>query len=173
MVHAMILSRLDYCNCVFYGLTSKDLRRLQKVQNSAARFIFGRSKRSHVTQLLKIVHFLPVKQRILFKISLMVYKCINNIAPSYLQELIHLQNPKANYLRLDNDFFILETPPTPALVSTERAFSHTAPKVWNVLPYSVRSSENLGVFKKRLKTYYFNQAFGETSSTFEESMVMI
>ena len=161
MTHAMILSRLDYCNCVLYGITSKDLARLQKVQNSAVRFIFGKGKRSHVTQLLKKVHFLPVKQRIMFKIALMVFKCINNIAPIYLQELIALRNPKLNYLRVDNDFFFLETPPAPTLASTQKAFSYAGPKVWNVLPYCVRASENVVIFKKRLKSHYFTQVFGE------------
>ena len=102
----------------------------------------------------------------MFKIALMVYKCINNMAPIYLKELIHLRNPKPNFVRLDNDFFFLESPPKPSLVSTERAFSHTGPKVWNDLPYCIRSSENITVFKTKLKTYYYNEVYSESAPTF-------
>ena len=159
MVHAMVLSRLDYCNVVFHGLNLRDIARLQKVQNSAARFIFGRGKRSHVTELLKKVHFLPVMYRVSFKIALLVFKCLNNMAPQYLSNLVAPRNTKSNYLRADNDFFILEVPPTPCRVSTERAFIHSAPKVWNALPYEVRSASTVAIFKSALKTHYFKQAF--------------
>ena len=73
---------------MYHGISLKDLGRLQKVQNSAVRFIFGRGKRAHTTQLLKKVHFLPVKYRIDFKIALLTYKCLNNLAPEYLKELV-------------------------------------------------------------------------------------
>ena len=84
LVHAMILSRLDYCNSILYGISVENLQRLQKVQNSAVRFIFSKGKRSHASNLLKEVHFLPIRFRILYKINMLVYKCLNNIAPSYL-----------------------------------------------------------------------------------------
>ena len=159
LAHSMILFKLDYCNSVLYGITEKDLLKLQKIQNSAVRFIYGRGKRSHVTDLLKSVHFLPVRFRIMYKINILVYKCINNIAPAYLQELIKLRAPNLHDIRLDNDFFILETPPHPTFQSTKKAFSYCAPFLWNQLPYKLRSSETLKLFKSKLKTYYFETVF--------------
>ena len=138
LAHSMILFKLDYCNSVLYGITEKDLLRLQKIQNSAVRFIFSRGKRSHVSNLLKSVHFLPIRFRIMYKINTLVYKCINNIAPAYLQELIKIRAPNSHDIRIDNDFFILESPPHPTFTSTNKAFSYCGPLLWNQLPYDLR-----------------------------------
>jgi len=159
LVHALVLSRIDYCNSVYFGLSSYDLSRLQKVQNSAVRFIFGRGRKAHTTPLLKKVHFLPVRFRINFKIALLAYKCLNNIAPPYLKELISPRQQSFKNVRLDNDYFYLSFPPSPNYVNTEKAFSHCAVKVFNSLPYDIRSAESVTSFKTKLKTYFFSLAF--------------
>ena len=135
--------------------------RLQKVQNQAVRFIYGNliKKWDHVSPFLKKAHFLPIKQRILFKIALLVYKCINNLAPPYLQELLQLRDPKVNHLRIDKDYFLLKIPPIPSLKASENAFLFSGPRVWNSLPYEIRCSETIDKFKSKLKTYYFNSVF--------------
>lgn len=158
LVHALVLSKLDYCNSVFYGISTKDLQRLQLIQNSAVRFIFGKGKRAHVTDLLRKVHFLPVKYRIMYKIALLTFKCVNNLAPSYLKELIILRKPTVKNVRLDSDYFLLETPHY-SLVSTEKAFSVCCPKIWNSLPFETRSACTLTQFKSSLKSHYFELAF--------------
>ena len=115
-----------------------------------------------MTPLLKELHFLPVRYRILFKISLLVFKCINNLAPLYLSELINIRNNNCYSVRLDNDFFMLTHPPPPRYSKTESAFSYSAPKTWNDLPFSLRSMSELSAFKSALKTHYFKRAFEGT-----------
>ena len=91
LVHACIHSILDYCNCTYGALTNTQLQDLQKIQNAAVRFIFnlhGNQKRLAVTPFLKDLHFLPVRYRIMFKTAMMVFKCLNNIAPIYLIDLL-------------------------------------------------------------------------------------
>ncbi len=163
LVHALVLSKLDYCNSILYGISSKDLQRLQKIQNSAVRFIFGRGKKAHVTHLLKKVHFLPVEYRIMFKIALLTFKCVNNLAPSYLKDLVVIRKQSIKNVRLDNDYFLLECPPCPTFINTEKAFSLCSPKIWNSLPFNIkyRSSYSVLQFKNLLKTYYFSLAFPE------------
>ena len=162
LVHSNILSHIDYCNAVYGGLTEANIQRLQKIQNDSVRFIFnlyGSARRTHITPFLKKLHFLPVKYRIRFKITLLVFKCLNNMAPNYLAELINRRSTKSKSVRLDNDLFLLDIPPKPQYVRTEAAFAFSGPKMWNELPYNLRCIADIKVFKKELKTYYFNIAF--------------
>ena len=89
----------------------------------------------------------------------MVFKCINNFAPDYLSELIKLREPRKHCVRLDNDYFLLEYVMNSNIKRAEGAFSLQAPKIWNDLPYDLRSVNDLSVFKRKLKTYYFTLAF--------------
>ena len=161
LVHAGILSVIDYCNGIYGCLSEADLYQLQKLQNSAVRFIFGLklSDHQHITPYLKQLHFLPVRYRVLYKLCLLVFKCLNNVAPQYLTLLINIRDINTHSLRLDNDYFVLNRPPTPNLKKTEAAFCHSAPKAWNNLPYEIRCQSDLKVFKSMLKTHYFEIAF--------------
>jgi len=70
LVHAMISSRLDYCNSIYYNMEKSNLYELQKVQNEAARLIKRKNKRHSIINDLKKLHRLTVEGRIIFKILL-------------------------------------------------------------------------------------------------------
>ena len=108
---------------------------------------------------LKELHFLPVIYRIRFKLSLMVFKCINNIAPSYLSDLVTLRQPNQHSVRADDDYFLLKESNEPRCKKTQGAFSYSAPKTWNVLPYNLRSMSEIEAFKVALKTHLYKCAF--------------
>jgi len=61
---SLILSRIDYCNAVLHGAPSYSIKKLQRVQNNAARVVLEAPRRSHVSPLLRTLHWLPVQQRI-------------------------------------------------------------------------------------------------------------
>ena len=88
LVHAFISSRLDYCNALLYGLPDREINRLQKIQNAAARLISGTRKYDHIVPVLKSLHWLPVKARIKYKILLMTYRILCGCCPSYFVDLI-------------------------------------------------------------------------------------
>ena len=162
LVHANILSIIDYCNSAYAGVTEKNLQKLQKIENNAVRFIFklnGQKKWTSISPYLKRLHFLPVLYRIQFKVALLVFKCINNLAPKYLMDFISLRDPKKMSMRLDNDFFLLKIPVPPNFTRTEGSFHYNGPKIWNSLPYGIRSLADVEKFKKCLKTFYFDKAF--------------
>ena len=78
VVHAFVTSRIDYYNSMLYGISDYNINRRQRIQNSAARIVTYTRKYDHITPILQNLHWLPVRQRIHFKILLITYKSINN-----------------------------------------------------------------------------------------------
>jgi len=84
-VHAFIASRLDYCNALFFDITNELFCRLQSVQNAAARLVTGAKRSDHIISLvLRQLHCLPVRQRVVFKIATLVYRSLSSHDPGYL-----------------------------------------------------------------------------------------
>ena len=83
LVKALVISRLDYCSCLLYGIPKYQRDKLQRIQNTAARLVMGLKRSDHVTPM----HWLPVEKRIEFKILLITYKTIHGQSADYLKPL--------------------------------------------------------------------------------------
>jgi len=81
VVHAFISSRLDYCNSLLTGVNEGLLRRLQSVQNAAARLVTGTRRCEHITPALRQLHWLPVRQRIHYKLASFAFRALSRLAP--------------------------------------------------------------------------------------------
>jgi len=84
-VTSLVLTRLDYRNANLAGISLYLLKRLQSMMNSAARLVFS-SSRYDITPLLRQLHWLKARERIDFKLALLVYKCQHGAAPLYLAD---------------------------------------------------------------------------------------
>ncbi|XP_070556586.1 uncharacterized protein [Ptychodera flava] len=149
MVHAFITSRLDYCNGLLYGINKIQLQRLQSLQNAAARLISRTRKFDHITPVLIDLHWLPVEARIKFKIMLTVYKVIHRVAPLYLIDLIELYTPARDLRSADS---LRLVPPYGKFNKSygQKAFSVSAPSLWNSLPAEIRNATSVDCFKRQL-----------------------
>ena len=133
------------------------LRKLQAVLNASVRLISSTRKFDHITPVMKDLHWLPVKQRIKFKLLLTVYKCINGMAPRYLQNKLNQCN---NSKLRSSNMKLLKVPKSITKSYGDRRFSVADPKYWNLLPKDIRLSPSLDIFKSKLKTFLFTEAYG-------------
>ena len=109
LIHALISTRLDYCNSVLYNLPKSSILRLQRIQNQAARILTRTPCRDHITEVLIDLHWLRIEERIVYKILIFTFIAfIDRTAP--LCELIEQQKSKTN-TRLAGDAFLLKLPP--------------------------------------------------------------
>ncbi len=84
LVHAFMTSRLDYCYALLGACPASSINKLQIVQN-----VLTRSRKyEHITPILQSLHWLPIKFRISYKILLLAYKALNDLAPAYQTNLL-------------------------------------------------------------------------------------
>ena len=136
----IVLSRLDYCNSLLHGTSKDNIYKLQKIQNSLVRIIYNLPSRSSTQQSLITLHWLPVHERIIYKVALFAYKCKNELAPTYLSDLIINYVPPRQLRSSDMNLLVQ---PRVNTATANRGFSVAAPRIWNSLPMSVRATQNL------------------------------
>ena len=162
LAHALVISHIDYANSLLAGLPKSKIKPLQSVQDSAARPIHRGNLSSEESKFQ--LHWLPVYYRILFKVLLLVFDCLQGSAPTYLQSTIKLHIPGRSGLR--SNARSLETKTVKStrrqrrrsrLFPTyqRRSFTSFAPVYWNELPAALRTATNRGEFKRLLKTHLF------------------
>ena len=132
----------------------------QRVQNNAARIVLEAPRRSHASPLLRTLHWLPVQQRIEYKVALLAFKIHSTSTLSYLRLLIQDREHGCN---LRSTTTVLCQPFTTTTFA-KCAFQCSAPAVWNSLPKTVLSSDSVTVYTSRLKTFLFSQAFSSFSA---------
>src|SRR6218665_1738911 len=136
LVHAFVVSRLDYCGAIYEGLPTCRVKCRDRVLRTAARLVgciprFGRVS----GYMLDVLHWLLYPQRIVYRISALVRRCIEGLAPSYLRELccstVTIQRRIS--LRSSAQAELL-VPRTRTVIRQRRAFSVAGAKAWNSSP---------------------------------------
>ena len=154
LVRALVLSRLDYCNVLLNGISKKDLKRLQKLQNKCARLVCLKPK-FYVSPLLNQLHWLPVGKRIMCKTLLYAYKSVEGLSPQYIQDCLTVKRRAEGAMgtrsSCSTDFVV----PVSKKCAGDRAFSVIAPRLWNLLPVSIKNVTSQQSFKSMLKDYLF------------------
>ena len=138
LIHSLVSSRLDYCNSLLYGVLKNKIKYLQRVQNIAARIVTRCPRRDHITPYLQSLHWLPVECRIIFKILFLAYKCMNNLAPNYLSELITPYSQDRYPTKGKFQHRYNNAPIFKKKSYGEHSFTFAAPTEWNKLPLEVK-----------------------------------
>ena len=156
LVHAFILSRLDYGNSCLAGLPNSTITSLQRVQNAAARLIMNLTPFDHVSSTLKLLHWLPVHRRIKYKLCSLMHSIHVRQCPVYLSQLVqgYAVTQRRLGLRSGNssDYRI----PSGRSAFGECAFSFAGPSAWNTLPSTLKNITDRKVFLRQLKTFLFS-----------------
>ena len=147
LINAFVFSKLFYCSTVFSNTSKSSVIKLQRVHNFAARIILGLRKFDHISQGIKSLKWLPVKDRLYLNDGIMMYKCINKLAPDYLADKFvqrsHIHNRNT---RSRNQLDI----PRCRISTGQRSFVYRGTQLWNSLSYDVRTAKCPKVFKRRL-----------------------
>jgi len=154
---SVVGARLDYANSILYGVSQKNIKRLQRVQNALARVVSASDRTSSSRNTLRSLHWLPVQHRINYKLSLITFNLLTHHEPHNLAKCLSYYRP-VRALRSSVDTSLL-TVPRCKLSAASRGFRVAAPTVWNSLPRDIRESDCISIFRRRLKTFYFNAAF--------------
>ena len=154
LVQAFISCRLDYCNSLMSGMADSLLQKVQSVQNAAARLVSGASRRDHITPVLRELHWLPVRQRIHFKLGCLMYKSLSGQTPQYLADDVQLVADSGRR-RLRSARYRTCVVPRTHNSFGHRSFSAAGPRVWNALPPELRHDISFGLFRRKLKSHSF------------------
>ena len=157
-INATVLSRLDYHNGLLLGVPATTIHKLQVAQNNAARLLTSTPRREHISPVLQQLHWLPVKQRVSFKILTLIHKALHSdVAPSYMSELCPMHHSR-RVLRSSSDTWRLQVSRASNRYGT-RSLRTLGAQLWNELPAEVRGPISHSLFRKRLKTILFKQTF--------------
>ena len=162
LCHAFITSRIDNMNSLLYKIPDYQLARLQMVLNNTARLIkqIKKSSPHHISDILHELYWLPIEQRIKYKILLLMFKCHIKEAPLYLMDMNNPYEQQHHWLRSSEKELLTET--QTAKTYGDRAFSRAGLKLWNKLPLLICHSKTLSKFKSSIKTEVFKEAYGDS-----------
>ena len=134
--------------------------RLRSVLNASARLIYASRRTKHVTPLLRDLHWLRYPDRIDYKLAVLVYRCLQGLAPSYLaDEFTRVSEIESRRNLRSASTANLVVPRFQRKTLGGRAFPVAAAQAWNSLPSHVTSSSSLASFKRNLKTELFLRSY--------------
>jgi len=155
LVHALVVSHVDYCKAVLSGAPKVTTDKLQRVLNAAAQVVSGTNEFDHgFSQLPETeLHLLDVPERVAYKLSVMMYRIQLHARPGSTVPDGFL--PSDLQRRITATTSICQ-PTTPSCFSARRAFSMVGPSVSNSLPdYLCTSAVGRDTFRQHLKTFMF------------------
>ena len=130
LINSLVTSRIDNMNSLLAGLPKCTTDKLQKIQNHAAKITARKKKQDHVQPILFHLHWLPLAYRIKYKIALLTFKCLKDLAPHHLKDKLLIYVPSR---LLRSEELLLVQPKSNQKHFGDHAFSIIAHRIWNSL----------------------------------------
>ncbi len=148
VISSLVFSKLYYGSTVWSNTTQKNIKKLQKVQNFAARIITRTRKYEHITPVIRQLGWsVPVADMLKYYLGILTFKCLNGLAPDYLTTLFKDRSSVYDINTRNNEK--LNIPAFSSAVG-QRSFEYRAVFIWNSLPADITVCDNLNVFKRKL-----------------------
>ena len=156
LVQSLVLRRIDYCNSLLLGTPKHHLNKLQWIQNMSCRVICDLRKSDHISSVMADLHWPKVNECIIFKVTVLMYKCVTSTNPKYLSDLV-IKNHGRPLCSSTNG--LLSVIKCSTMLVQNSSFSSVGPKIWNGLPQSIRYATSVNQFKGLLKTFLFKRSY--------------
>ena len=140
-----------------HTLHQTSINKLQRVQNTVARIVTRTSRYSHITPVLKNLHWLHVNYHVQFKILMHIYKALRGQVPGYISDMLNVYQPRRTLRSMDS--VTLEVPKARTVTYHDRKFQCSAAKLWNALPAHIHEAKTQH-FQEAAKTILFLAYFG-------------
>ena len=147
LINAFVFSKLFQCSTVWSNTSKTNVKTMQLVQNFAGRIVLGLRTYDHISEESKSLRWLPIADKLLLNVSVMVYKGLNGRAPDYLsQKFTRRQAHHDRNTRYKKDLNLLRC----RLKTGQRSFALEGPTCLNKLPKDMKEVADCRIFKKRL-----------------------
>ena len=147
IINALVFGKLYYCSSVWSSTTDTNIKKLQCVQNFAARIISNTRKYDHITPVLKSLKWTPVKTNLYFRDAVLAFKCITGMVPEYLSDKVRTRGSVSGRNTRNSKLLNI---PLYKTKTAQRSFSFRIVTIWNNLP---TFRESLSIFKSKLRNY--------------------
>ena len=140
---------------LLFGMTNDLFQWLHCIQNAAARLVTNTGRRKHIMPVFRQLHWLPVRQRVEFKLALLIHKSLLGQLPPYLADDYQLITDSGRHTLRSSDTVTFVVPRTYSTFS-DQSFAVAGARIWNSLPSSLRSADfSTEWFKRALKMFLF------------------
>ena len=153
VINSFVFSKLQYCSTVWSNTSNSNIDKLQKVQNFAGRIILGLRKYDHISDGLRSLKWLPIREKLILNDATMMHKCINKLVPDYLADMFKLRSQVHN--RQTRSSGALDIPLC-RLSTGQRSFAFRGAKLWNSLNDNIKSLK----CPKNFRRHYANVLLG-------------
>jgi len=155
LVQAFVSCQFVYCNSLLFAMTDDLFQRLQGIQNATACLVTSTGCCKHIMSVLRQLRWLPVRQRVEFKMALLIHKSLLGQLPPYLADDCQLITDSGRRTLRSSDTVTFVVPRTYSTFS-DQSFAVAGARIWNSLPSSLRSADlSTERFKRALKMFLF------------------